>query len=254
MRKIVFCAFIALLVLFFQACAIIQGTKDIATLQQELKSDETAVRCEAARELGLRQHHGSIDMLDEMAESENPLERICAIEGLRGYGDPGFCQGFYDIWLGDSDERVRKAAGLAIVENECEEKVTRRSDYAMDSKTCGYTQFFINNIKDAVAGATPGDEWKEIIPQLNIRETIFDKGTPEEILEMRLNLAFAVIDWGESVAGIHDFEDQGDLDATRGKYLSEIEVYTKKQEFVKQFCPIITFPDFGYWYSIISGE
>ncbi len=241
-------------VFLLQSCAGMNGTKDIVALQQELKSSDLKVRCAAAHALGGMQHQQSIALLAEMVESEQPDERRCATEALRWYHNPEFCQDFYDIWLSDPDEDVRKAAGMSIVDNECEQNITRRTDYAMDSKTCGYTQYFINNIRDAIAKASPAEEWKKVIPQLNIRETIVDKDTPEEILQMRLNLAFAVIDWGESVANIHNFEDQGSMEETRSRYLSEIEIYTKKQEFVKQFCPIIIFPEFTFWNEVITEE
>jgi len=241
-------------ILLVQSCAGINGAKDPATLQQELKSSDTAVRCEAAQKLGRIQHRESVPLLAEMVESEIPDERTCSVEALRMYRDPGFCQDFYDIWLSDPDENVRKAAGMSVIDNGCEKNITRRADYAMDSKTCGYTQFFINNVKDAIAKASPAEEWKKIIPTLNIRETIVDKGTPDEILQMRLNLAFAVIDWGESVAEVHSFENQGSMEATRSKYLSDIEVYAKKQEFIQQFCPIVLFPDFAFWNTVIAGE
>lgn len=252
MKKIFLCLFSVSTALLLQSCTGMNGPKDAITLQQELKSNDTAVRCEAAKELGQIQHQESIDLLAEMVESDIPKQRVCAIEALRLYRDPGFCQDFYDIWLGDQDENVRKAAGMSVVDNDCEANITRRADYAMDSKTCGYTQFFINKVKDAIAKASPAEDWKTIIPELNIRETIVDKDTPDAILQMRLNLAFAVIDWGESVASIRSFESQESMEATRGKYLSQIEMYAKKQEFIKQFCPIVTFPDFVFWNSVIS--
>lgn len=254
MKKIILYLVSFSMIILLQSCAGINGTKDIATLQHELKNRDTAVRCKAAQALGKIKNQDSIALLAEMVESENADERVCAVEALRQYRDPGFCQDFYDIWLSDPDENVRKAAGMSLIDNDCEENITRRADYAMDSKTCGYTQYFINNVKDAIAGASSGEEWKKIIPQLNIRETIIDKDTPEEILQMRLNLAFAVIDWGESAASIHTFENKGSLEATRSTYLSDIEVYVKKQEFIKQFCPIILFPDFTFWNTVITGE
>lgn len=254
MEKILLSLLSFIMVLLLQSCAGINGVKDVATLQQELKSSDTVVRCEAAQALGQIQHRESVPLLAEMVESEEPNDRACAVEALRMYRDPGFCQDFYDIWLSDPDENVRKAAGMSVVDNECEQNITRRADYAMDSKTCGYTQFFINNVKDAIAEASTAEEWKKIIPALNIRETIVDEGTPDEILQMRLNLAFAVIDWGESAAVIHSFENQGSMEATRSKYLSDIEVYIKKQEFIKQFCPIVLFPDFAFWNGVITEE
>jgi hypothetical protein len=251
MKKL-FRSLLSLSIIFFlQSCAG-TGVKDVATLQQDLKNSDITTRCEAAHGLGQMKDQDSIALLAEMAEGEKPDERVCAVEALRMYRDPGFCQDFYEIWLGDPDENVRKAAGMSVIDNDCEKEITRRSDYAMDSKTCGYTQYFINNVSDAIAKTSSGEEWKKIIPALNIRETISDKDTPEEILQMRLNLAFAVIDWGESVANIHSFEDLGSMEATRSKYLSDIEVYTKKQEFVKQFCPIIHFPDFAFWNNVIA--
>ena len=254
MRKI-FPSFLSFsMLLLLQSCAGINGVKDVATLQQELKSSDIAVRCEAAQALGQLKDEDSVALLAVMVESETPDERICAVEALRKYENIGFCQDFYDIWLSDPDENVRKAAGMSVIDNDCEKNITRRADYAMDSKTCGYTQYFINNVRDAIAKASSAEEWKKIIPQLNIRETIVDKDTPDEILQMRLNLAFAVIDWGESAASIHTFENQGSIEATRSKYLSDIEVYVKKQEFVKQFCPIILFPDFAFWNAVIAGE
>jgi hypothetical protein len=254
MKRIILCLVSLSMIIFLQSCAGVDGTKDIATLQQELKNRDTAVRCEAAQVLGKMNDQDSIALLAEMVESENADERVCAIEALRMYQNSGFCQDFYDIWLSDPDENVRKAAGMSVVDNECEQHITRRADYAMDSKTCGYTQYFINNVRDAIANASAAEDWKKVIPALNIRETIVDKDTPEEILQMRLNLAFAVLDWGESAAGIHSFENQGSLEATRSKYLSDIEIFAKKQEFVKQFCPIILFPDFAFWNTVIAGE
>ena len=48
--------------------------------------------------------------------------------------------------------------------------------------------------------------------------------------------------------------NQGSMEETRSRYLSEIEIYTKKQEFVKQFCPIIIFPEFTFWNEVITEE
>ncbi len=254
MKKIILSILGFSMVFLLQSCAGLNGTKNIATLQEELKSNDITTSCEAALELGQIGHRESVPLLAEMTESEIPDERICAVEALRRYRDPGFCQDFYDIWLSDPDEKVRKAAGMSVIDNDCEKNISRRADYAMDSKTCGYTQFFINTVKDAIAKASPAEEWKKVIPALKIRETIMDKGTPDEILQMRLNLAFAVIDWGESASSIHSFENQGSIEATRSKYLSDIEVYLKKEEFVKQFCPIILFPDFAFWNTVIAKK
>lgn len=247
------CLLLALLFIL-PACAGQVGKKDAASLREDLQHSEVKSKCAAALELGRMQDQGSIAMLATMADSQDPQIRKCAIEGLRWYGDPGFCQDFYEYWLGDPDKGVRKAAGIAIVANDCEGNITRRADYAMDSQSCGYTQYFINKVQKAIAEASPVEEWKEIIPKLNIRDTITDKGTPEEILQMRLNLAFAVIDWGESVAAIHSFENLGSLEENQQNNLAEIEVYTKKQEYIKQFCPLIQFPDFAYWNKVIAGE
>ena len=243
-----------ILLLGLSACAGQHGKKDVASLRAELQQNEQKSKCAAALELGKIKDEESIAALAELVESENPQIRKCALEGLRWYEDPGFCQDFYEYWLGDPDKEVRQAAGIAIVANNCEGEITRRADYAMDSQSCGYTQYFINSVHKAIAEASSVEEWKEIIPSLNIRDTIFDKGTPEEILQMRLNLAFSVIDWGESVDRIHLFDNQGSLAANKQSNLAEIEVYTKKQEYIKQFCPIVQFPDFAYWNDVITGE
>lgn len=254
MKKNIRNLFAVLAMFFLLSCASINGAKDVSSLRQDLEGSDIEQRCTAAWKLGRKQDQESIAVLAKMADSENPQIRKCAIEGLRWYGDPGFCQDFYEYWLGDPDKGVRKAAGIAIVANDCEDNITRRADYAMDSQSCGYTQYFINKVQEAIAEASPVEEWKEIIPKLNIRDTITDKGTPEEILQMRLNLAFAVIDWGESVAGIHTFDNLGSLEENRQNNLAEIEVYTKKQEYIKQFCPLTQFPDFAYWNKVITGE
>ncbi len=254
MKNITKSLIVVLALFFLQSCAATNGTKEPASLRQELSESDITSRCTAALELGRMKDEESIALLAEMADSENPQIRKCAIEGLRWYEDPGFCQDFYEYWLGDPDKEVRKAAGIAIVANKCEGNVTRRADYAMDSQSCGYTQYFINNVQKAIAEASPVEQWKEIIPKLNIRDTIVDKGAPEEILQMRLNLAFAVIDWGESVAIIHSFDNLGSLEENRQNNLVDIEVYAKKQEYIKQFCPIIQFPDFAYWNKVITGE
>lgn len=227
---------------------------DVAAMRQSLQSADVEKRCEAARELGGMKDSESVPLLSEMAQSSDAHQRKCAIAALRLYEDPGFCQDFYNIWLSDTDRAVRKAAGMSVVANDCTDRITRNADYAMDSKSCGYSQFFVNEVKDAIAEDDSGEQWKEVINDLNIKETINDDDTPEEILEMRLNLAFAVIDWGESVAGIHHFEDKGSLEKTRKNYLAEIEKYTKKQEYIKQFCPILSFPDFAFWNTIITEE
>lgn len=253
MIYLVRCLFLIFL-LILPACAGQNGKKDAASLREDLQQNEQQPKCAAAVELGKMQDEESIALLADMADSENPQIRKCAIEGLRWYEDPGFCQDFYEYWLGDPDKEVRKAAGIAIVANDCEANITRRADFAMDSQSCGYTQYFINNVQKAIAEASSVEEWKEIIPKLNIRDTIVDKGAPEEILQMRLNLAFAVIDWGESVAIIHSLDNMGSLKENKQNYLAEIEVYTKKQEYIKQFCPIIQFPDFAYWNEVITSE
>lgn len=184
----------------------------------------------------------------------DPQIRKCAIEGLRLFGEPGFCQDFYTIWLSDEDSSVRKAAGISVLVNGCEQYIERKTEYHMDSKTCGYTQFFVNSIRDAILEKNGADGWQKTIIAMNIKETIHDEDTPEEILNMRLNLIFAAMDWGESAALIRQYADLGDVETNRKEYISYIESYAVKEEYIKQFCPLTLFPDYAVWNALLEKK
>ncbi len=232
----------------------IQSDKAVAPLQKALQEKESEMQCQAAYALAAMRDESSITLLADMAEKTTPEIGVCALEALSWYDDVGFCQDFFEIWLSQRDPAVRKAAGEGFVRIDCDKHVERSGKYALDSKSCGYTQFFINTVKDAVASDTPQQSLKEAFKKMKIKETIVDKDTPDEIVKMRLNLVFAVMDWGESATVIHDFENYGSLIQNKLNHLSEIEGFALKEEFVKQFCPIISFPDFSYWNTVIEKK
>jgi len=226
----------------------------IETLRKELLSSSLEQRCKAAVKLGEVKDMASVAVLAEMSESDIPDSRKCAVEALTLYQDQGYCQDFFDMWLTDGYEIVRKAAGIAVVVNDCENHIERSSKYAMDAKTCGYTQFFTNTVRDAVYQAKAGEDWKNSVLKIKFRETIVDEGTPDEIINMRLNLVFSSIDWGESVMQLRNLNDNGTVDKNRNIHASFIEEYKAKEEFVKQFCPKLLFPDFSYWNDIVGKK
>jgi len=224
---------------------------EILRLRKDLLSEELSVMCDAAKDLGEIKDAESIEPLAKRVENNNPQIRKCAIEGLRLYGDPGFCQDFYTIWLSDNDIAVRKAAGISVLANSCDQYIERKTEYLMDSKTCGYTQFFVNSIRDAILAKNGSDGWQKSIIEMNIKETIRDEDTPEEIMNMRLNLVFAAMDWGETAVLIRDYSDLGDVEINRKEYISYIESYSIKEEYIKQFCPQTLFPDYSVWNSLL---
>lgn len=232
----------------------IQSDKAVAPLQKALQHQESEMQCQAAYALAAMRDESSITLLAEMTDKSNTEIAVCALEALSWYDDIGFCQDFFEIWLSKREPAVRKQAGEGFVRVDCDKHVERGGKYALDSKSCGYTQFFINTVKEAVASDTPHKSLKEALKGLKIKETIVDEDTPEEIIQMRLNLVFAVMDWGESATVIHSFEDYGSLMQNKLNHLPEIEGFALKEEFVKQFCPIISFPDFSYWNIVIEKK
>lgn len=237
-----------------QALHTVASQKSVKPLQQLLQEKDQDLVCASADLLGGGQEKSSIPLLAELVDHENPGIGSCAVEALSYYGDPGFCQDFFELWLGKNDPVLRRQAGMAFVRNACDKHVERSGKYAMDSKSCGYTQYFINTVRDAIASPVPGRSLKDVLKELDIKTTIVDKDTPEEIIQMRLNLVFSVMDWGESVSIIHALENRGSLQANLENSLSEIEQYAIKEEFVKQFCPLINFPEFSYWNEIIMKK
>lgn len=232
----------------------IHSEKAVPPLHIVLQQQDSEMQCQAAYALGAMRNENSIEPLAKLSENVEPQVASCALEALSWYDDVGFCQDFLEIWLSKRDPAIRKQAGEGFVRIDCDKHVERSGKYALDSKSCGYTQFFINTVQEAVASDTPEKNLKEALKKLKIKETIIDEDTPEEIIQMRLNLVFAVMDWGETASVIHSFENYGSVEQNKLNHLSEIESFALKEEFVKQFCPIISFPEFSYWNTVIEKK
>lgn len=232
----------------------IQSAKAVAPLQNVLQQDDSEMQCQAAYALAAMRDESSVRPLAEMTDNTSTEIASCALEALSWYDDIGFCQDFFEIWLSDRDPAIRKQAGEGFVRVNCDKQVERSGKYALDSKSCGYTQFFINTVQEAVISDTPKKSLQEAFKGLKVKETIIDDDTPKELIQMRLNLVFAVMDWGETATVIHSFENYGSVEQNKLNHLSEIESFALKEEFVKQFCPIISFPDFSYWNAVIEKK
>lgn len=239
---------------FYPAISFAAEQDAAAKLRENLRSTSTEIVCGAAEKLGNMQDQDAVSLLAGLAESTDRDIRKCSVEALGLYGEQGFCQDFFTIWLTDKDDDVRRAAGISVIENECENHIERSTKYGMDSKTCGYTQFFLNTVRDAVAETPAGEDWKKPIAKISVRETIVDADTPEEIINMRLNLVYAIIDWGESVAALRGLKDHGSMAANRKSHILKLEEYRLKEEFVKQFCPNSLFPAFTFWNQMIEKQ
>lgn len=230
-------------------------TKDIRAvepLHHAFNDPESKIKCNVAYTLGAIKDPSSLSLLLPELDSEYPATRRCVIRALKAYKDTNNCQKLYDIWMKDNDELVQIEAGIAVVFDECDKKITRSNEYNVESKYCSEEQALIDKYSEAIVKfPTKKDIRKNVRFDLKRIETEYQK--PEEA-KIMMNLIMAAMDWTESVDDFNSVKDWGSLEENKKRNFVKIVEYRKKEEAIKHFCPNIEFPDFSFWNQIIQNK